>query len=84
MCRLINHVYMHSFRSIMYQSNRGFNIPPPGIPRAFDVFFCPGGGNLINFIFPGAGIYSLGVGNLIASLDFMLRVALIQAVHEGR
>ena len=58
--------------------------PPPGIPRAFDVFFCPGGGNLINFIFPGAGIYSLGVGNLIASLDFMLRVALIQAVHEGR
>ena len=30
--------------------------PPPGIPRAFDVFSCPGGGNLINLIFPGAGI----------------------------
>ena len=30
--------------------------PPPGIPRAFDVFSCPAGGNLINLIFPGAGI----------------------------
>ena len=30
--------------------------PRPGIPRAFDVFSCPGGGNLINLIFPGAGI----------------------------
>ena len=30
--------------------------PPSGIPRAFDVFSCPGGGNLINLIFPGAGI----------------------------
>ena len=29
---------------------------PPGIPRAFDVFSCPGGGNFINLIFPGAGI----------------------------
>ena len=29
---------------VMYQSNRSFNIPPPpGIPRAFDVFSCPGG-----------------------------------------
>ena len=26
----------------MYQSNRSFNIPP-GIPRAFDAFYCPGG-----------------------------------------
>ena len=29
--------------SLMYQSNRSFNIPPPGIPRAFDVLSCPGG-----------------------------------------
>ena len=32
--------------SIMYQSNRGLNIPPPppppGIPWAFDVFCCLG------------------------------------------
>ena len=42
----------------MYQSNRSFNIPSPGIPRAFDH-------------------YPLVVGNLIASFDFMLRVALI-------
>ena len=27
----------------MYQSNRSFNIPSPGIPRAFDVFSYPGG-----------------------------------------
>ena len=48
---------------VMYQSNRSFNIPPPpGIPRAFDVFSCPGGGNLINLIFPGAGIWSLLIG----------------------
>ena len=35
---------------------------------------------MINLIFPGGGAfdhYSLGVGNLIASLDFMSRVALI-------
>ena len=36
--------------------------PPPGIPRAFDVFSSPGGGNLINLIFPGAGIWSLLIG----------------------
>ena len=35
---------------------------PPGIPRAFDVFSCPGGGNLFNLIFPGAGIWSLLIG----------------------
>ena len=28
----------------------------------FDVFSCPGGGSLINLIFPGAGIWSLLVG----------------------
>ena len=35
---------LFSQRCIMYQSNRSFNIlPPPGIPRAFDVLSCPGG-----------------------------------------
>ena len=29
-------------KKLMYQSNRSFNIPPPGIPRAFEVFSCPG------------------------------------------
>ena len=60
----------------MYRSNRSFNIPP-GIPRAFDVFSCPGGRESL----PGGGhlitTHALGVENLIASLDFMLRVALI-------
>ena len=43
--------------------------PPPGIPRAFDAFSCPGGRAFDH--------HSSGVENLIASLDFMLRVALI-------
>ena len=52
---------------VMYQSNRSFNIPP-GIPRAFDAFSCPVGWE---FDHPQR------VGNLITSLDIMLRVALI-------
>ena len=52
----------------MYHSNRSFNIPP-GIPQAFDAFSCPGGRAFDH--------HSLGVGNLIANLDIMLRVALI-------
>ena len=59
-----NYMYSHNV-ALMYQLNRSFNIPPPpppGIPRAFDVFSCPGGGNLINLIFPGAGIWSLLIG----------------------
>ena len=52
----------------MYQSNRSFNIPPhpppPGIPRAFEAFSCPGGREFDH--------HSSGVGNLIASLDVML------------
>ena len=32
-------------RRLMYRSIESLNIPlfPPGIPRAFDVFSCPGG-----------------------------------------
>ena len=43
--------------------------PHPGIPPAFDVFSCPGEREFDH--------YSKGMGNLIASLDFMFRVALI-------
>ena len=55
----------------MYQSNRSLNIPAPP-PEAYP-------GHLTSFPAREAGICSLliGVGNLIASLDFMLRVALI-------
>ena len=35
--------------------------PPPGMPRAFDTFAVPGGGNLIIRVFQG-------VGNLIPML----------------
>ena len=57
-----------SREEVMYQSTRSFNIPP-GIPRAFDAFSCPEGRAFDH--------HSKGVGNLIASLDFMLRVVLI-------
>ena len=63
--------------TIMYQSNRGLNIPP-GIPRAFDVFCCPVGREFDELSLPRGGAfdhYSYGVGNLIASFDFMLRRA---------
>ena len=42
-----SHFYQryHIFGCVMYRSNRSLNIPPPppSIPRAFDVFSCPGG-----------------------------------------
>ncbi len=51
----------------MYQSNRRFNIPPPpGIPRAFDAFVVPEGGEFEH--------YTYGVGNLNSNLDSVLRV----------
>ena len=53
--------------------------PPRANPGHLTSFPTWEGGNLIYLVFPGTGIWSLliGVGNLIASLDFMLRVALI-------
>ena len=53
--------------------------PPPGIPRTFDAFSCPGGREFDELSPLGGGhlMTTHGVGNLIASLDFMLRVALI-------
>ena len=54
--------------NFMYQSNRSFNIPL-GIPRAFNASSCPGGREF--------DYQSLVVGNLIASLNVMLRVKLI-------
>ena len=42
--------------TLMYQSNRSLNIPPPpGIPRAFDVFSCPGGREFDELSLPGVG-----------------------------
>ena len=42
-------------RAIMYQSNRSLNILPPGIPRAFDVFSCPGGREFDELSLPEVG-----------------------------
>ena len=44
----------------MHRSNRNFNIPPPpGKPRAFDYFLCPGVGSLTGKAFPGVGSLTL-------------------------
>ena len=52
----------------MYRSNRNFNIPP-GKPRAFDYFLCPGSGEF--------DLYRVGWGKLNqkcqASSDFLFR-----------
>ena len=56
--------------SVMYQWNRSFNIPSPlplSILRTFNAFSWPWGR-----VFDK---HASGVGNLIGSLDFMLRVA---------
>ena len=52
---------------------------PRAYPGHLTSFPAREGGNLINLVFPGRAFdhYSLGVGNLTASLDFKLRVALI-------
>ena len=51
---------------------------PLGITRAFHTFSCPGEGAFDH--------HSVGVGNLIASLDVMLRVMLIPRglINHGR
>ena len=49
-------------QTYMYVSVKSKLQHPPPPPRAFDVFSCPGGGNLINLIFSGVGIWSLLIG----------------------
>ena len=61
-------IWILLYSLLKYQSNRSFIIPP-GIPRAFDAFSYPEGRAFDH--------HSLGVGNLIVSLDLVLRVALI-------
>ena len=63
----------------MYQLNRSFNIPPPpAYPGHLTPFPAREGGNLITT--------HRGVGNLITSLDIMLRVVLIPRglIKHGR
>ena len=57
--------------TIMYRSNRSFNMPPP---RAFDTFAVPGRREFDYQSLPGGGEFdprALGVGNLNCTLDFM-------------
>ena len=59
---------------VMYRSNRSFNMPPPGIPRAFDTFAVPGRREFDYQSLPGGGEFdphALGVGDLNCTLDFM-------------
>ena len=63
--------------------------PPPGMPRAYDSFSLPGGREFDELNLPGDGAFdhhSYGVGNLIASLNCMLRVVLIPdgLLNHGR
>ena len=62
------------FRKVMCRSNRSFNIPPPGIPRAFDTFVVPGRRGFDYQSLPGGGEFDLhakGLGNLNRRLDFI-------------
>ena len=53
---------------------QSFNMPPPGIPRAFDTFAVPGRREFDYQSLPGGGEFdphALGVGDLNCTLDFM-------------
>ena len=65
---------LKNISTLMRRSNRNFNIPPPppGKPRAFDYFLCPGVGNLTG---PsrGWGIWPcLGTGSVRFQIAFFL------------
>ena len=71
---LLLDVFFSFVRLVMYRSNRCFNMPPPGIPRAFDTFAVPGRREFDYQSLPGGGEFdpqALGVGNLNCTLDFM-------------
>ena len=61
---------MAGFVTLMYLSNRSFNMPPhppPVIRRAFDTFAVPGRREFAFQSLPGGGKFdphALGVGNL--------------------
>ena len=64
---VLTHRSKHTLDSVIYRSNRSFNIPPPGIPRAFDTFAVPGRREFDYQSLPGGGEFdpqALGVGNL--------------------
>ena len=46
-------------RSLVYRSNRSFNMPPPGLPRAFDTFAVPGRREFDYQSLPGGGEFEL-------------------------
>ena len=77
---MLAELYVPAFRTfmcvrrLMYRSNRSFNMPPPGIPRAFDTFAVPGRREFDYQSLPGGGEFdphALGVGNLNSTVDFM-------------
>ena len=42
LCISYSHGILAKLIRVMYRSNRSFNMPPPGIPRALDTFAVPG------------------------------------------
>ena len=75
--------------SIIYRSNRSFNIPPP--PGAYPGHLTPlpswvGGIFIISESLPGGGefdLHALGVGNLNCTLDFMKSLAWRAIMEDG-
>ena len=64
----------HDILVLMCRSNRSFNMPPPGIPLAFDTFAVPGRREFDYQSLPGGGefdLHALGVGDLNCTPDFM-------------
>ena len=59
-----------STHSIMRESNRNLDIPPPGIPGEFACLVFEEGGNLTFFLVEG-GEFAYGVGNLNFSFKHM-------------
>ena len=70
---VLTHRSKHTLDSVIYRSNRSFNIPPRAYPGHLTPLPSRGGGNLIISL-PGGGEFdphALGVGNLNCTLDFM-------------
>ena len=70
---VLTHRSKHTLDSVIYRSNRSFNIPPRAYPGHLTPLPSRGGGNLIVSL-PGGGKFdphALGVGNLNCTFDFM-------------
>ena len=68
----------------MYRSNRSFNMPPPGIPRAFDTFAVPGRRKFDYQSFPGGGEFELHPRFHVKSLAWRAMGAPVLSDFRGK